>query len=102
MMSGPRRWPGKWKMTPSNALAWQKAHQVRILATAETLAGVSGGCGDEVFLGVYGRDGGGGGVWFKKKGGGSGKKENRDGGENKKMAGEGAAQIFFFCFSSVL
>src|SRR3954466_13025271 len=67
MMSGPRRWPGKWKMTPSNALAWQKAHQVRILATAETLAGDSGGCGYEVSMAFYGRDGAGRRFGFKKR-----------------------------------
>src|SRR5438270_11056062 len=61
MMSGPRRWPGKWKRTPSKALAWQKAHQVRMLATAETLSGVNCGCGYEVsmvfFEGTEGRGG---------------------------------------------
>src|SRR3954471_5499326 len=102
MISGPRRWPGKWKMTPSNALAWQKAHQVRILATAETLAGDSGGWGYEVSMAFYGRDGASGRFGFKKRDEESGKQESRNGWENTKMAGKRAAKFFFSCFPAFL
>jgi hypothetical protein len=56
-ISGPRRWPGKWRKTPSRALAWMKAHQVRTFATAEMLTGVGGGCGYEVSMAFYRMDG---------------------------------------------
>ena len=30
-MSGPKTWPRRWKKSPSNALAWHRTHQVRVL-----------------------------------------------------------------------
>src|ERR1700719_3125674 len=41
---GGSRWPGKCRSTPSKALAWMNAHQLRTFATAVRLAG---GCGDD-------------------------------------------------------
>ena len=43
--------------TPSRALAWMNAAQVRMLAMAETLTGADGGSGDEVSMAFYGLDG---------------------------------------------
>src|SRR5438067_1521445 len=48
MISGGMRWPGKCRKTPSRALAWQSALQVRTFGTAEPLTGSGGG--DEVSM----------------------------------------------------
>src|SRR5205085_10718500 len=45
-ISGGSRWPGKWRTTPSRALAWMNAHQLRTFAMAEMLTGGGKG-GDE-------------------------------------------------------
>src|SRR3954463_1087673 len=42
--------------TPSRALAWMNAAQVRTFAMAETLTGADGGCGYEVSIAFYDLD----------------------------------------------